>query len=86
MEPGTSMLPISDATLAELLERRLKGGRAFQFFARRLGPNDVVYAAVQAWGVDDNHIECRASAMTFRDALIQLFQNLDQATAPEPTS
>jgi hypothetical protein len=75
--------PISDQTLAELLEERLRGARAFQLFCRRLGPHDVVYTSALAFGADDNIVEVKASAMTLRDSLVQLLQNLDLATAPE---
>ncbi len=82
--PETNRLPqISDLTLAELLEQRLRGTRAFQLFCRRLGPNDVVYTSALAFGGDDNIVETKASSMRLRDALVQLFSNLDQATAPE---
>lgn len=75
--------PVSDQTLAQLLKRRLRGSRAFQIFARRLGPHDVVYVSALAWGPDDNIVEVKASAMELEDALLQLFQNLDLATQPE---
>lgn len=74
---------LSRRTLAENLELELQGGRAFQLFARRLGPADVVYVSALAWGPDDNVVEVKASAMTLREALVQLLSNLDQATAPE---
>lgn len=76
--------PMSDRTLARLLARRLRNARVFQLFARKLGPGDVTYVAAQAWGADDNHVECRASAMLLEDALLQLFLNLDLATSREP--
>lgn len=78
------ILPVSDETLAALFAERLRGGRAFQFFARRLGPNDVIYVSAQAWGRDNNHVEARASAMRFEDALVELFLNLDHATTRTP--
>lgn len=78
------MLPISDRTLAELLVDRLRERRAFQLFVRRLGPNDVVYASAWAFGRDGNHLECRASAMDPVEAILQLLQNLDQATQEIP--
>jgi hypothetical protein len=77
------MLPISDRTLAELLEKRLQDGRAFHLFARRLGPGDVVYLSAFAFGPDGNVVEVKASAFKFADALVQLFNNLDLATSPQ---
>lgn len=76
-------LPISRRTLCELLARELRGGRAFQLFARRLGPDDVVYVSALGWGADDNIVEVRASSMSLEHALEQLLNNLDLATAPE---
>jgi hypothetical protein len=77
------MKPISDRTLAELLFKRLRGARAFQLFARKLGPSDVVYISALAWGSDDNIVEAKASADDPASALVQLLLNLDTATAPE---
>lgn len=74
---------LSDKTLAEQLARRLRGGRAFQVFLRRLGPGDVVYVSALAWGADGNIVEIKASADELDTALVQLFRNIDQATAPE---
>jgi hypothetical protein len=74
---------VSDRTLAQMLERRLGGVRAFQVFMRRLGPGDVFYASAMAFGADDNIVEAKASAMAAEDALVQLLANLDQATASE---
>lgn len=76
-------LPVSDRTLAEQLKRRLRGARAFQLFVRKLGPGDVVYVSALAWGADGNIVEVKASADELDAALLQLFLNLDQATAPE---
>lgn len=74
---------ISDRTLGELLQRRYSGLRIFQLFARKLGPNDVVYLSALAWGPDDNVVEIKASAMTYADAFVQLLNNAELATAPE---
>jgi len=74
---------LSDRTLAELLAKRLRAVRCFQLFARRLGPNDVVYVSALAFGADDKVVEAKASAMTLDEALVNLLLNLDQATAPE---
>lgn len=74
---------ISDRTLAELIAKRLRGARAFQLFARKLGPNDVVFTSAMAFGADDNIVRATATAEDLEDALVQLFSNLDQATAPE---
>lgn len=76
------MREISDRTLAQLLQRRLRGARCFQVFLRRLGPHDVVYASALAWGPDDNIVEVKASALELEDVLVQLLANLDIATAP----
>jgi len=77
------MIDVSDRTLAQLLARRLRSARAFQLFARRLGPNDVVYVSALAFGADDKVVEAKASAMTLDEAIVNLLNNLDQATAPE---
>lgn len=77
------MSTISDRTLAEHLTKRLRGVRAFQVFLRRLGPGDVVYASAWAWSPDGKVVEVKASAIDAEEAVIQLFRNLDQATAPE---
>lgn len=74
---------LSDRTIAEQLARRLRGGRAFQVFMRRLGPGDVVYVSALAWDADENIVEIKASADELETALVQLFRNIDQATAPE---
>lgn len=74
---------VSDRTLAELLARRLRGGRVFQLFARKLGPNDVVFVSAMAFAADDNIVRCSGTAEELEDALVQLFAAIDQATAPE---
>jgi hypothetical protein len=81
---STPRLPeVSDYTLALMLERRLRGVRAFQLFVRALGPKDVVYASAHAWSPDDDVVICSASAEEFHQTFLQLLLNLDQATAPE---
>lgn len=79
------MREVSDRTLAELLTKRLRGLRAFQLFARRLGPGDVVYVSALAFGADGNVVEAKASALELEDAMVQLLAALEQATAPEDT-
>lgn len=81
--PAPGKRQVSDRTLAQMLEKRLSGVRAFQVFMRRLGPGDVFYASAMAFGADDNIVEAKASAMAAEDALVQLLANLDQATASE---
>lgn len=76
---------ISDRTLAELVARRLRGGRVFQLFARKLGPNDVVFVSAMAFDADDKIVRCSGTAEELEDALVQLFAAIDQATAPEET-
>jgi len=73
----------SRATIAEELERELAGVRVYQLYVRHLGPDDVVYMSAFALDARNHVVEAKASAMTFRAALTQLFANLDQATAPE---
>lgn len=77
------MNQLSDRTLAEQLFRRLRGGRVFQVFMRRLGPGDVVYASALAFDADENVVEVKASALDPEAALVQLLNGIDQATAPE---
>lgn len=78
-------MKLSRRTIATELKRELVGGRAFQLFMRRLGPNDVVYVSALAWSADGKVVEVKASAEDLVDAFEQLFLNLDQATAPEET-
>lgn len=73
----------SRATIAAELQAELEGARVFQLFARRLGPNDVMYLSALALDPRDRVVEAKATAMELRDALIQLFANLDQATTPD---
>lgn len=70
-------------TIAEDLAGELREARAFQIFARRLGPNDVVYVSLLGWGRDENVVEAKASAMTLEAALEQAILNLNHATATE---
>jgi hypothetical protein len=73
----------SRATIVRELALELGELRVFQLFARKLGPDDVVYASAQAFDSNDHIVEAKASALTLPDALEQLLSNLDQATAPE---
>ena len=70
----------SRATIAAEFAAELEGLRVIQLFARRLGPNDVLYLSAFAQDARGRVVEAKSSAMEFADALTQLFSNLDQAT------
>ena len=74
---------VSDQTLAEMLAARLRAARVYRLFALEIGPEDVVYVSALALKDDGSVVEVRASAEEFEDAFVQLFQNVDTATAPE---
>lgn len=76
-------MKISDRTLAEHLAIRLRGARVLRLHVNELGPDDMFYVSAMAGDWDGEIVECRAASEDLVEALVQLFKNIDTATAPE---
>lgn len=79
---AVSLTSISDESLAQNLDRRLRASKVNSLYLREIGPKDVIYG--HAWVDRGTHaVEAKATSMSFAQTVQDLFANVDTITATE---